>query len=65
MSDGMLGALTAAIAGRSRSSPPATTATSTTSSQTQPSLNYPFTLLEIRENDEIVGTAAPSQPASA
>jgi general secretion pathway protein K len=40
-------------------------ATATTSTQTQPSLNYPFTLLEIRENDEIVGTAAPPQPASA
>ena len=47
------------------SSTSATTSTSTTSTQTQPSLNYPFTLLEIRENDEIVGTAAPSQPASA
>ncbi|MGA2445535.1 MAG: hypothetical protein ABSG50_08945 [Opitutaceae bacterium] len=43
----------------------ATTSTSTTSTSTQPSLNYPFTLLEIRENDEIVGTAPPSQPASA
>jgi hypothetical protein len=42
----------------------AATSPSTTSSQTQPSLNYLFTLLEIRENDEIVGTAAPTQSAS-
>ena len=42
----------------------AATATTTTSTPTQPSLNYPFTLLEIRENDEIVGAATPSQPAS-
>jgi hypothetical protein len=44
---------------------PATTTTSpaTSSSQAQPALNYPFTLLEIRENDEIVDTAPPPQPA--
>jgi general secretion pathway protein K len=42
----------------------ATATTDTTSPQTQPVLNYPFTLLEIRENDEIVGTFPASQPAS-
>ena len=36
----------------------------TSGSQAQPALNYPFTLLEIRENDEIVDTAPPSQPAT-
>lgn len=47
------------------SAPAATTTTppATSGSQTQPVLNYPFTLLEIRENDEIVDTAPPSQPA--
>ncbi|HUL53125.1 MAG TPA: hypothetical protein VLT83_06920 [Opitutaceae bacterium] len=35
-----------------------------TSSTAQPALNYPFTLLEIRENDEIVGTVPSSQPTS-
>jgi Type II secretion system (T2SS), protein K len=47
-------------------SAPATTTTTppaTSGSQTQPALNYPFTLLEIRENDEIVETAPPLQPA--
>jgi general secretion pathway protein K len=32
-------------------------------SQTQSSLNYPFALLEIRENNEIVDTGASSQSA--
>jgi len=32
----------------------------TADSQAQAALNYPFTLLEIRENDEIVDTAPPS-----
>jgi hypothetical protein len=36
----------------------------TTSTPAQPALNYPFTLLEIRENDEIVGTFPSSQPTS-
>ena len=41
-----------------------TTGTTTaTNSQTQPALNYPFTLLDIRENDEIVGIGASSQSA--
>jgi general secretion pathway protein K len=37
--------------------------TSTAASQTQVTLNYPFTLLEIRENDEIVDPASSSQSA--
>jgi general secretion pathway protein K len=48
-------------AAASSASAPVTPTTS--SSQTQPALNYPFTLLEIRENDEIVNTAPPPQPA--
>ena len=54
---------TAAAAG---SAPAAATTTppATSGSQAQPALNYPFTLLEIRENDEIVDTAPPSQPAT-
>ncbi len=44
----------------------ATTANTTTASgaAVQPSLNYPFTLLEIRENDQITGTVPPSQSAT-
>ena len=44
----------------------ATTAANTdaTGSTAQPALNYPFTLLEIRENDEIVGTIPSSQPTT-
>ena len=38
-------------------------ATSAAAGQTQAVLNYPFTLLEIRENDEIVDPAASSQSA--
>ncbi len=34
---------------------------SATATTAQPSLNYPFTLLEIRENDQITGIASPSQ----
>ena len=43
-----------------------TAATSPTAAggQAKSALNYPFTLLEIRENDEIVGTASASQPAT-
>ncbi len=45
------------------SSAATTTANTTAAAQTQATLNYPFTLLEIRENDEITGTFSPSQPA--
>ena len=55
---------TAADAPAAASAAAPTAATDTTSPQTQPALNYPFTLLEIRENDEIVGTIPSSQPAS-
>jgi hypothetical protein len=43
----------------------ATTATTTAAEGTpnQPTLNYPFTLLEIRENDQITGTFPSTQPA--
>ncbi len=43
----------------------ATTANTTTAegAAVQPSLNYPFTLLEIRENDQITGSLPSSQPA--
>jgi general secretion pathway protein K len=40
-----------------------TTSAAAASSQTQSSLNYPFALLEIRENNEIVDTGASSQSA--
>jgi general secretion pathway protein K len=57
----------AAGSGPAAPTTPATPTTPTTpaasSSQARPALNYPFTLLEIRENDEIVDTAPPSQPA--
>ena len=44
----------------------ATTANTTTAEGTpnQPALNYPFTLLEIRENDQITGTFPSTQPAT-
>jgi general secretion pathway protein K len=41
----------------------ATTSTTAAGSQTQSTLNYPFTLLEIRENNEIVDPAPLSQSA--
>jgi len=42
----------------------ATTASAATAgSQTQSPLNYPFALLDIRENNEIVDTGASSQSA--
>jgi general secretion pathway protein K len=53
----------AATAG-SAAAPAATTQPAASGSQTQPTLNYPFTLLEIQENDEIVDTSPPSQPAA-
>jgi len=40
-----------------------TTSTTAAGSQTQSTLNYPFALLEIRENDEIVDTGVSSQSA--
>jgi general secretion pathway protein K len=51
--------------GTNASGSTAAAATSTATTPTQPSLNYPFTLLEIRENDEIVGAAATNPPTSA
>jgi general secretion pathway protein K len=45
--------------GATGTTPTASSATGTTS---PPALNYPFTLLEIRENDEITSTAPPSVP---
>ena len=41
----------------------AASTTTATSSQTQSALNYPFTLLEIQENDEAVDLGASSQSA--
>jgi len=40
---------------------PAPTSTTTTDAQTTKKLNYPFTILEFRENDEM---PSPPQPAS-
>jgi hypothetical protein len=39
------------------------TTTTSATGQTQAALNYPFTLLEIRENNESVDAAVPSQSA--
>ncbi len=51
--------------GASASSVPnAGNATTDTTSQSGSSLNYPFTLLEIRENDEMVGSLPATRPAS-
>lgn len=52
-----------AASGRATAAASAAATASTGGSQAQPALNYPFTLLEIRENDEIVDTAPPAQPA--
>jgi general secretion pathway protein K len=57
------GETTAAAGGSESSAATNTTQPATSSSQTQPALNYPFTLLDIRENDEIVDTTPPPQPA--
>ena len=53
-----------ADAASATAAPTTPTAQATGTTQTQPALNYPFTLLEIRENDEIVDTTPPSQPVS-
>ena len=54
----------AANAARGPAAATTTNPPAATSTQTQPQLNYPFTLLEIRENDEIVspGTSPQSAP---
>ncbi|MDD2763815.1 MAG: type II secretion system protein GspK [Opitutaceae bacterium] len=49
-------------AAASTATPPAAPAADTASG-TQTALNYPFTLLEIRENDEITGSFPSAQPA--
>jgi general secretion pathway protein K len=54
---------TSTSAGSSAVASTSTDSSTSTSSQTGPALNYPFTLLEIRENDEIVDTAVSTQPS--